>query len=129
VDRRLHGVKFAATHPRRIMVKHARQRARAASVPFDIHEGDFEIPSVCPVLGIALCHGRGRRGPTDSSPTLDRIVPALGYVRGNVIVVSWRANRLKSDATIDELARILDFYRAHHASAVTARPPFALAAS
>ena len=98
------------------MLKLARQRARAAGVAFDLREDDFTIPKLCPVLGIELSHGKGRRGPTDSSPTLDRIVPSRGYVRGNVVVVSWRANRLKSDGTIAELARIVDFYRSPHAT-------------
>lgn len=102
------------------MLKLARQRARSALVPFDLREDDFEIPKTCPVLGIELCHGQGRRGPNDRSPTLDRIVPTLGYVRGNVIVVSWRANRLKSDARMRELTCIVDFYRSLDAVRVAA---------
>lgn len=105
-QRRIHGARFAELHPRRIMLKLARQRARAANVPFDLREDDFEIPAVCPVLGIELRPGRGRRGPTDASPTLDRIEPSVGYVRGNVVVMSWRANRIKSDASASELLRI-----------------------
>jgi hypothetical protein len=111
-QRRVHGAKFAAAHPRRVMLKLARQRARAAGVPFALRETDFDIPRVCPVLGIELEHRRGKRGPADCSPTLDRIVPSLGYVPGNVIVISWRANRLKSDAVMSELTRIAEFFSA-----------------
>lgn len=102
----------AVEHPKREMLAGARKRARLAGVPFDLREEDFIIPQTCPVLGIRLEMSTGRRGPRDMSPTLDRIVCSRGYVRENVIVVSWRANRLKSDATIDELARIVDWYRA-----------------
>lgn len=98
------------------MHRAARLRARLAGVPFEIEIADIQIPAKCPVLDVALVLNRGRRGPRDSSPTLDRIVPSLGYVRGNIIVVSWRANRLKSDATMDELERIVDWYRALRAS-------------
>lgn len=52
----------------------------------------------------------GVRGGGDNSPTLDKIEPALGYVPGNIIVISGRANRLKADATIDELRAIASFY-------------------
>lgn len=93
------------------MFRAARQRAVLAGVPFEIEISDIEIPSKCPVLDVPLVLHSGRKGPRDSSPTLDRIVPSRGYVRGNIIVVSWRANRLKSDATMEELARIVDWYR------------------
>jgi hypothetical protein len=39
----------------------------------------------------------------DNLPTLDRVDPVCGYVPGNVWVISWRANRLKQDASLDEL--------------------------
>jgi hypothetical protein len=108
---RAHHASYAADHPKRVMLLAARKRARAAGVRFALSEDDFEIPDKCPVLEIPLEVGRGRPGPSDSSPTLDRIVPSLGYVAANVVVVSWRANRLKSDADISELARIVSWYR------------------
>ena len=99
----------------------AANRARNAGVPFELTEGDFEIPSVCPVLGIPLVPGKGRRGPTDSSPTLDRIISSRGYVRDNVVVVSWRANRLKSDGTMTELETIVRWYRSAETRALRPR--------
>lgn len=54
----------------------------------------------------------------DHTPTLDRIIPKLGYVPGNVIIVSARANRIRNDATVDELYKVYKFYAAkiknHH---------------
>jgi hypothetical protein len=114
---------FKKAYPKRVMMLAARKRAQQAHVPFAITEEDFEIPERCPVLGLCLESRRGRRGPIDSSPTLDRIVPGLGYVRGNVVVVSWRANRLKSDATLEELTRIIDWYgRGRPREALNVRP-------
>ena len=95
------------------MLVNARTRARHAGVPFELTEEDVEIPHVCPVLGMLLQPGRGRRGPTEASPTLDRIAPSLGYV----VVVSWRANRLKSNATMTELETIVRWYREAERSA------------
>lgn len=97
-------------HPKRYLVSRARIRAKEAGIPFDLSEDDFELPERCPILGIRFERGT-RGGPIGSSPSLDRIVPAQGYVRGNVVVVSHRANRLKSDATMCELRRIADFYQ------------------
>lgn len=67
---------------------------------------DFTIPEHCPVLGIKLEYGTGTGGFIDASPTLDRIRPELGYVLGNIEVVSWRANRIKCDGTLEEILKI-----------------------
>ena len=85
----------------------AKRRAKRYGLPFDVTLADITVPDVCPVLGIALAVNDGRCGP--NSPTLDRIVPALGYVKGNVIVISHRANTMKSDATLDELRLLLAY--------------------
>lgn len=55
-------------------------------------------------------------------PTLDRVIPSLGYVRGNVQVISMRANRLKQDASLDEVLAIADYIRRYAPPASTATP-------
>lgn len=86
------------------MVARARLRARDRDLPFNITAEDIKIPAVCPVLGIPMFFGEGRS--TDNSPTLDRIVPALGYTKGNVAVISFRANQIKSNGDADEHIKI-----------------------
>lgn len=69
---------------------------------------------MCPVLGIRLNYDRyvaeKKSGPLPDSPSFDRVDPTKGYVKGNVIVVSLQANRIKSNATIDELCKVASFY-------------------
>lgn len=80
----------------------AKVRAKRVGVPFNIAVEDVVIPEVCPLLGIKL--NKNNRGKwANSSPTLDRKIPNLGYVTGNVWVISYRANLLKNDATTEEL--------------------------
>lgn len=98
---------YRRKYPERSMWMQARSRARKKSLPFDIEVDDIVIPALCPVLGIEL---QGFVGNFDSSPSLDRIDNSKGYVKGNIAVISLRANRLKRDATIDELRRVLDYY-------------------
>ena len=98
--------KMRATHvqdPRRRMVYAARKRARRDGVPFDIVYTDFTMPAICPITERPFVIGRGR--PVDDSPSLDRLIPALGYVKGNVAVLSHRANKIKNDATPELLMR------------------------
>ncbi len=86
----------------------ARRRAEEQGLPFDIEPSDIVVPHFCPVLGFPLAAGVGQIH--DGSPTVDRIVPERGYVKGNIVVVSFRANRLKNNASVDELRRIASFY-------------------
>jgi hypothetical protein len=93
--------------PRKIMVNSAKRRAQEKNLPFDLVVSDFEIPEFCPVLGITLKVGVGKQ--CDSSPTLDRIVPSRGYVRGNVKVISWRANNIRGNASAVELEKVAHY--------------------
>lgn len=47
----------------------------------------------------------------ESAAELDRLVPALGYVKGNVAFISRRINRLKNDATLQELERLVEWLK------------------
>lgn len=94
--------------PQYTMFYDARKRSIALSLPFSITPDDVIVPATCPVLGIPINVNGGR----DNQPSLDRIVPKAGYVRGNVAVISFRANQIKSDASPDELQRILAYMEA-----------------
>lgn len=86
------------------MLNDARRRARKFGRPFNIEESDVVIPHVCPVLGIPLVRKVGQGyGAWGNSPSVDCIVPELGYVKGNVWVISHRANAIKSDASPEEI--------------------------
>lgn len=100
---------YELRHPKRLMIRSARLRARRQSVPFRLTEDDFKIPTHCPVLEIKLESNKGRA--RDTSPSLDKIIPEFGYVPENVRVISWRANRIKADGTADEHERIASFMR------------------
>lgn len=72
-----------------------RWRASAKGLPFDLTALDIDVPVTCPVLGTPLVFGGGKNHP--DSPSVDRIIPELGYVRGNINVISNKANTLKRD--------------------------------
>lgn len=84
-----------------------KKRARKTGTEFSLELNDIPfIPEYCPVLGIKII-ANNLAGPIDSSPSLDRINPKLGYIKGNVRIISNRANRIKSDATLEELKLVL----------------------
>jgi hypothetical protein len=88
-------------------------RAAREGIPFAITPADIFIPERCPILGIPLRAPGG--GLFDDSPTLDRRIPELGYVPGNVDVISAKANRLKSDATVEQLDALVRWLRSRGA--------------
>ena len=82
------------------LVERARQRAARGGLAFNLRREDVVVPTICPVLGVPLILGASR---SRYSPSLDRIRPTLGYVRGNVRVISDQANRLKGAVGCGEL--------------------------
>jgi len=97
----------------------ARQRAKRNGLEFKIQLEHISIPDVCPVLGIRLKQSLGKRGPSDCSPSLDRLIPSKGYVPGNVAVISHLANRLKTNASAAQLRLVADYIDKFTASAGT----------
>ena len=87
----------------------AKRRAKVNNLDFNIEKEDVIIPDKCPVLGIKLVVGN--KHAHDNSPSIDRIIPGKGYVKGNIIVVSHKANTIKSNATIQEMKKVLEFYQ------------------
>lgn len=94
------------------MLNQARTRAKEKGLDFDLTVDDIFIPELCPVLGIPLIFSKtGKKGPSANSPALDRIDNKCGYVRGNVAVISTRANVLKRDAEEWELLAVAQYMR------------------
>lgn len=88
----------------------AKHRAKSKRVPFELSDSDVDTPHFCPALGIALNYSvQGTVEP--NSPTIDRIVPELGYTRGNVRVISHRANAIKRDASAREIQAVADYVK------------------
>jgi hypothetical protein len=101
---------WRAENLERVLYRSAKERAVKWGLPFTIKLSDIMIPKRCPVFGLRLMHGIGKgRGLKLNSPTLDRINSAKGYVPGNVAVISWRANLIKSVGTAKEHRRIAEW--------------------
>ena len=92
-----------------------KKRAKLAGVPFELTEKDIKnkinlAGTKCPVLGVEMQISKLGSKNNDLSTSIDRIEPKKGYVRSNIIVVSMKANRIKNDATVNEIKKVADFY-------------------
>jgi hypothetical protein len=106
---RLRHLKFYSQRWVSIMLSRAKTRAKRYGREFSLTARDVVIPDVCPALGIPLVIHVGRGGGRDDSPTLDRVDNEKGYVPGNVAVISAKANRIKSNATAEEIRKVADW--------------------
>jgi hypothetical protein len=88
------------------MLARAKSRAKKNNLAFNIELDDIVIPERCPLLGIKIESTEVRNSP--NNPSLDKIIPKKGYIKGNVWVISNRANTLKNDATLQELKTLVE---------------------
>lgn len=103
--------KWRSENLQRYLLDSAQRRARKRGIPFDLSIEDIAIPDRCPVFGTPFEFATSR--VSANSPSVDRVIPALGYVRGNVRVISHRANTLKSDASLEELRAVVAYLERH----------------
>lgn len=84
----------------------AKARAKRNKLAFNLEVNDIKIPEKCPVFGFAL-----KVNDCDCTPSIDRIDPLLGYVKGNIQIISNKANRIKSNATWEEILLVAEFVK------------------
>jgi|SRR5579864_2327485 len=101
------GYKNGKSAPEYRMFDAAKSRAKRLDLSFNIEITDIKIPSHCPILGIPL--SVSVQYQSQCSPSLDRIIPKLGYVKGNIQVISQRANVMKNDASLEELEKFANY--------------------
>lgn len=99
--------KWQADNPEKILLIGVKKRAKDKGIPFDIDAADIIIPDECPVFGVTLVRGKGK--VCQNSPTIDRIIPELGYVKGNIQVISHLANAMKQNATKEQLIKFAEW--------------------
>lgn len=94
--------------------KRQKYRAKKANAKrngqyFELEFADIDWPTHCPVLGIELDYLS--EGKQDNSVSFDRIFPDKGYTKDNIEIVSVRANRIKNDASPEELQKLAEYYK------------------
>jgi hypothetical protein len=92
------------------ILKRVYGRAKQRGIPCNLSLEDIQLPVLCPVFGTVLDYEfkDGKLAPNSAS--LDRRIPELGYVKGNVEIISWRANRIKTNASPEELLKVALYF-------------------
>lgn len=90
----------------KVILGRVKNRAKKRNLEFNLDERDIFIPETCPVFGTPLIFNHENN---DYWPAVDRLDNSRGYVKGNVNVMSYRANRIKSDASLEELRALVKY--------------------
>lgn len=110
--RKKYDLNWRKNNNERLLLYHAKCRAKKYNVKFNLNLDDIVIPLVCPVLGIELKHNVGKGNvSSDNSPSIDRIIPNLGYVKENIRIISCRANTIKNSGTVEEHEKIIKYMK------------------
>lgn len=94
----------------RLLYNSLKSSAKKRGIPFTLtipELNNLTFPISCPILGIPL---RFNREQQDDSISIDRIDSDRGYEIDNIVVISWKANRLKSNASLEEMRKISEYY-------------------
>jgi hypothetical protein len=94
--------KWADRNVEKRMFRSAKNRATRENILFDLEVSDIVVPVKCPILNMELKHDN-RGNAKYNSPSLDKIDNSKGYIKGNIQVISYKANTMKGDATPKEL--------------------------
>ena len=87
----------------------AKHRAKSKGIEFNIELSDIIIPEICPILGLPI--KKAIDGNRDLSPSLDRIDNDKGYIKGNIQVISFKANAMKLTADKSELINFANWVK------------------
>ena len=97
----------------RMLINASKQRSklngREHSITVDDVKALYPVDGCCPIFGLKLeFNGAGFR---DNSPSIDRIDSTKGYTRENIQVISWKANRIKGAASLQDLEMLVAYLK------------------
>lgn len=97
---------------RKVLINAAKKRAKDANLDFDLDLNDILLPKYCPILGIELTFNNFKA--CDNSYSIDRIDPNKGYIKGNVQIISFKANTIKNNASFSDIEKLYFFMKQNY---------------
>lgn len=98
--------KYRRNNPEQHLLNITKTRAKQRNLEFNLEVSDIHIPDICPVLKVKLNKNAGPLADRANRASVDRIDSSKGYIKGNVRIISWRANYVKGNSTLDELKKV-----------------------
>lgn len=92
---------------RKVLLNAAKKRSKDSNLEFNLDINDIILPEKCPILGINLQFNKGKA--QNNSYSIDRINNSIGYIKGNIQIISFKANTIKNNATFKELELVYKY--------------------
>lgn len=89
------------------MYNRVKARAKKYNLEFNLELSDIVLPEVCPVFNHPFIYG-----DVDWTYSIDRRDCSKGYVKGNIFIISNKANRIKNNASLEDLELLVKYLRA-----------------
>lgn len=83
------------------ILRQCKSRAERKGLEFNLNLSDIVIPDKCPLLEVPFNFGNKKN--YEYTPSIDRIDNSKGYIKGNVQIISMKANAMKNSASPEEL--------------------------
>ena len=95
----------------KVVMANIRHRAKKQGLEFSITHKDIIIPEVCPVFKTPFVFGADGKTTkaNPNAPSVDRVDNTKGYTKDNIRIISYRANILKKNATLEELRGLVRY--------------------
>lgn len=97
----------------KMLINASKQRAknknREHSITLEDVKEIYPIDGCCPIFGMKLEFNSS--GFRESSPSIDRINSEKGYTKENIQIISWKANRIKGYASLQELEMLISYMK------------------
>jgi hypothetical protein len=94
---------------RGVLLNAAKKRAKDHNLAYNLNLNDIVLPDKCPILGIELQFNTGKA--KDNSYSIDRIDNNKGYIKGNIQIISFKANTIKNNANFKEIELIYKYMK------------------
>ena len=85
----------------------ARNKNREHTITVEDIKAIYPTDGCCPIFGMKLEFNTA--GFRETSPSIDRIDSTKGYTPDNIQIISWKANRVKGYATLQELEMLVAY--------------------
>jgi hypothetical protein len=87
----------------------SKKKLRENTLTLEDIKNIYPEDGLCPIFGTKLVFGDA--GFREDSPSIDRIDSTKGYTKDNVQIISWKANRIKMNSSVQELELILAYMK------------------
>jgi hypothetical protein len=92
------------------LIAKVKAQAKMKVIEFNISKDDIDWVIICPIMQFKIDYYTSEFRKYNTA-SFDRKDPSKGYIKGNVFIISNIANMRKSDLSIEQLERMINYVK------------------